>query len=193
MEAATGRQLSRFYRFVRADPPSTAPETLPEVALDGEANGTNGGRGSVNLLSTALPLPDVIQELQQWITSLGLNPGPQDNAGFSERGNFRCGCCVEGVINLQVCCVCCVIVWEVLGRTMSKFCLPWPACVLFLKCGCEKLRESTDRGGNSRYWMLFECQIEMVRMQHSMRCRRWACVSLAQVRRVASPFRPKML
>lgn len=46
-------------------------------------------QGVVNPLSSALPLPDVLQELQQWMASLGLNPGPRDAAGFSERGNFR--------------------------------------------------------------------------------------------------------
>ncbi|CAM9999604.1 unnamed protein product [Ectocarpus sp. 12 AP-2014] len=61
---------------------------------DGVPGGIAVGDGVVtegvsNPLSSALPLPDVLQELQQWMASIGLNPGPRDAAGFSERGNFR--------------------------------------------------------------------------------------------------------
>ncbi len=45
--------------------------------------------GVANPESSALPLPDVLQDLQQWMASVGLNPGPPDAGGFSERGNFR--------------------------------------------------------------------------------------------------------
>ncbi|CAN0064909.1 unnamed protein product, partial [Ectocarpus sp. 13 AM-2016] len=139
MEAATGRQLGRFARFVRAVPTQKSP-AAPVAALpapvvvasampphqlqlqpqqqqqqlllqlqpqqlmyqpqqtplfgDGVPGGIAVGDGVVtegvsNPLSSALPLPDVLQELQQWMASIGLNPGPRDAAGFSERGNFR--------------------------------------------------------------------------------------------------------
>lgn len=47
-------------------------------------------QGVENPLTSAVPLPDLLQELQQWMASLGLNPGARDAAGFSELGNFRC-------------------------------------------------------------------------------------------------------
>ncbi|CAM9931055.1 unnamed protein product, partial [Laminaria digitata] len=67
---------------------------VPSVAGADSGAGTGAGtaaatKGSLNVLSTALPLPELLQELQQWMISLGLGPGPRDEAGFAERGNFR--------------------------------------------------------------------------------------------------------
>lgn len=100
MDTVTGRQLGRFLRFVRVDPPPPQSPT-PEVFLDGiadaAANGAGGGggggpgdyEGEVNPMSTALPLPLVLDELQKWMASIGLHPGQRDESGFSEHGNFR--------------------------------------------------------------------------------------------------------
>ncbi|CAM9518438.1 unnamed protein product [Scytosiphon promiscuus] len=74
-----------------------APQPLPfpGAVVHGGATGAGNAyapviiEGVSNPLSSALPLPDLLQDLQQWMASLGLNPGPRDAAGFSERGNFR--------------------------------------------------------------------------------------------------------
>ena len=138
IETSTGRQLGRFLRFVRVDPPAQKQQPRQQqpqqqqqqhqqqpqyqqpqyqhqqqqqappfqASLGGGGGGGNGyvasvagadsgaaTRGSLNPLSTALPMPELLQELQQWMISLGLGPGLQDEAGFAERGNFRYAVC----------------------------------------------------------------------------------------------------
>lgn len=64
---------------------------LPEGGVSAADGVAAYPQGVENSLSSAVPLPDLLQELQQWMASLGLNPGTRDAAGFSELGNFRCG------------------------------------------------------------------------------------------------------
>lgn len=80
VEASTGRQLGRFHRFVLV---------TPAMATEGGATGDIATPGSVNPHTSALPFPAVLEELQRWMTSLGLNPGTRNEAGFAENGNFR--------------------------------------------------------------------------------------------------------
>lgn len=56
----------------------------------GAASGVKPNQGSRNPVSTALPLPELLLELQRWMVALGLDPGLQDDKGLSECGNFRC-------------------------------------------------------------------------------------------------------
>ena len=112
IQVSTGRQIGRFRRLVRVLPqPSPSPQSISTTA-SAPRNGRpgNGGvgvgapartaaavnprQGSHNPISTALPLPELFGELQRWMVSLGLDPGPQDAGGFSERGNCRCVVCV---------------------------------------------------------------------------------------------------
>lgn len=80
--------------------PQPHEQQLPAGAVLDAANGDATQppvQGVENPLTSAVPLPDLLQELQQWMASLGLNPGPRDAAGFSELGNFRC---VGGLVAL---------------------------------------------------------------------------------------------
>lgn len=69
-------------------PGGGVPPPEGEVSADGAAMHPPVP-GVENPLSSAVPLPDLLQELQQWMASLGLNPGARDAVGFSELGNFR--------------------------------------------------------------------------------------------------------
>lgn len=60
------------------------------IADDARTGGSVRGEGSVNPWSTALPFPELLEDLERWLASLGLNAGPPDEEGFAERGNFRC-------------------------------------------------------------------------------------------------------
>lgn len=66
----------------------------------GAASGVKPNQGSRNPVSTALPLPELLLELQRWMVALGLDPGLQNDKGFSECGNFRCrlGCFERAVL-----------------------------------------------------------------------------------------------
>lgn len=86
IETSTGRQIGRFFRYARVDPPTQKQQQQQPFQAPFSGGGTEG---SLNVKSTALPLPELLQELQQWMVSLGLGPGPRDESGFAERGNFR--------------------------------------------------------------------------------------------------------
>ncbi|CAM9313684.1 unnamed protein product [Pylaiella littoralis] len=75
------------HQLMQQQPPHQLMQQQPPHQL--AVTATPPVQGVSNPLSSALPLPDVLQELQQWMASLGLNPGPRDAAGFTERGNFR--------------------------------------------------------------------------------------------------------
>lgn len=94
IEASTGRQLGRYHRFVRVTPPPARHEANNAMngagANNDHAGPGGGGEGSTNPMTTALPLPAVMRELQSWMSALKLVQGATDEAGFAERGNFRC-------------------------------------------------------------------------------------------------------
>lgn len=76
-EASTSKQLSRFHRYIRVAP------------SNGEAGANVASSSGINPQSSALPFPAVLDELQRWMKSLGLNPGVRNEAGYAEDGNFR--------------------------------------------------------------------------------------------------------
>ncbi|CAN0138272.1 unnamed protein product, partial [Discosporangium mesarthrocarpum] len=75
VEASTGRQRGRFHRWVT--PQSKAQEALPVAGIR-------------NARSTAIPLPQLLVDLQMWMEDLGLRP-TYEGRGTGEEGkpNFR--------------------------------------------------------------------------------------------------------
>lgn len=97
METSSRQQLGRYHRYILA--------TLPDASEGADSTGggsakdnrgkekttgqTGGVNGSVNSYTTAVPFTTVLDELQQWMASLGLNPGAKNEKGLCEDGNFR--------------------------------------------------------------------------------------------------------